>query len=89
MSRVWNAGLVLKLLKSNLYRNTSTASIFPPQSSSNGVRLGTPNTATVTILSNDNAFGIIAFNSVSPVFPRPSSGRLWAEMDLACDDIQI
>ncbi|MBN3277274.1 GPR98 protein, partial [Polyodon spathula] len=27
-----------------------------------GVRLGSPNTATVTILSNDNAFGIISFN---------------------------
>lgn len=38
----------------------------PPvfQSSSNGVTLGTPNKATITILSNDNAFGIIAFNSV-------------------------
>lgn len=34
------------------------------QSSSNGVTLGTPNKATITILSNDNAFGIIAFNSV-------------------------
>ncbi|CAB1321522.1 unnamed protein product [Coregonus sp. 'balchen'] len=33
------------------------------QSSSNGVRLGTPNRATITILSNDNAFGIISFNS--------------------------
>ncbi len=27
--------------------------------------MGTPNTATITILSNDNAFGIISFNSVS------------------------
>ncbi len=27
--------------------------------------VGTPNTATITILSNDNAFGIISFNSVS------------------------
>uniref|UniRef100_A0A3Q2PRU9 Adhesion G-protein coupled receptor V1 n=1 Tax=Fundulus heteroclitus TaxID=8078 RepID=A0A3Q2PRU9_FUNHE len=34
------------------------------QSSSNGVTLGTPNKATITILSNDNAFGIIAFNSI-------------------------
>uniref|UniRef100_A0AAY4AJN8 Calx-beta domain-containing protein n=1 Tax=Denticeps clupeoides TaxID=299321 RepID=A0AAY4AJN8_9TELE len=35
------------------------------QSSSNGVKLGTPNKATITILSNDNAFGIISFNSSS------------------------
>ncbi|KAJ8380590.1 hypothetical protein SKAU_G00013680 [Synaphobranchus kaupii] len=35
------------------------------QSSSNGVTVGTPNTATITILSNDNAFGIISFNSTS------------------------
>ncbi|KAJ8414918.1 hypothetical protein AAFF_G00024410 [Aldrovandia affinis] len=35
------------------------------QSSSNGVTVGTPNTATITILSNDNAFGIISFNSSS------------------------
>lgn len=42
-----------------------TISILPAfQSSSNGVTLGTPNKATITILSNDNAFGIIAFNSV-------------------------
>ncbi|KTG04363.1 hypothetical protein cypCar_00003793 [Cyprinus carpio] len=34
------------------------------QSSSNGVTVGTPNTATITILSNDNAFGIISFNSL-------------------------
>lgn len=34
------------------------------QSSSNGVTVGTPKKATITILSNDNAFGIIAFNSV-------------------------
>uniref|UniRef100_A0A8C9WGZ3 Adhesion G-protein coupled receptor V1 n=1 Tax=Scleropages formosus TaxID=113540 RepID=A0A8C9WGZ3_SCLFO len=33
------------------------------QSSSNGVTLGTPNSATITILSNDNAFGVISFNS--------------------------
>ncbi|KAK9522609.1 hypothetical protein VZT92_019059 [Zoarces viviparus] len=35
------------------------------QSSSNGVTLGTPNKATITILSNDNAFGIVGFNSIS------------------------
>uniref|UniRef100_A0A673Z153 Adhesion G-protein coupled receptor V1 n=1 Tax=Salmo trutta TaxID=8032 RepID=A0A673Z153_SALTR len=40
------------------------------QSSSNGVRLGTPNRATITILSNDNAFGIISFNSVIVDEPR-------------------
>ena len=34
------------------------------QSSSNGVTVVTPNIATITILSNDNAFGIISFNSV-------------------------
>lgn len=38
------------------------------QSSSNGVRLGTPNRATITILSNDNAFGIISFNSVRNIY---------------------
>uniref|UniRef100_A0A8C7IVD8 Adhesion G-protein coupled receptor V1 n=1 Tax=Oncorhynchus kisutch TaxID=8019 RepID=A0A8C7IVD8_ONCKI len=38
------------------------------QSSSNGVRLGTPNRATITILSNDNAFGIISFNSVRKIY---------------------
>uniref|UniRef100_A0A4W6G876 Adhesion G-protein coupled receptor V1 n=1 Tax=Lates calcarifer TaxID=8187 RepID=A0A4W6G876_LATCA len=37
------------------------------QSSSNGVTLGTPNKATITILSNDNAFGIIAFNSTDEI----------------------
>ncbi|XP_056232770.1 adhesion G-protein coupled receptor V1 isoform X2 [Seriola aureovittata] len=37
------------------------------QSSSNGVTLGTPNKATITILSNDNAFGIIAFNSTEEI----------------------
>ncbi|XP_036069486.1 adhesion G-protein coupled receptor V1 isoform X2 [Oryzias melastigma] len=37
------------------------------QSSSNGVILGTPNKATITILSNDNAFGIIAFNSTEEI----------------------
>ncbi|KAK2837424.1 hypothetical protein Q5P01_014636 [Channa striata] len=37
------------------------------QSSSNGVTLGKPNKATITILSNDNAFGIIAFNSTEEI----------------------
>uniref|UniRef100_A0A8D3DRH1 Adhesion G-protein coupled receptor V1 n=1 Tax=Scophthalmus maximus TaxID=52904 RepID=A0A8D3DRH1_SCOMX len=37
------------------------------QSSSNGVTLGTPNKATITILSNDNAFGIVAFNSTEEI----------------------
>ncbi|XP_077457045.1 adhesion G-protein coupled receptor V1 [Stigmatopora argus] len=37
------------------------------QSSSNGVTLGTPSKATITIVSNDNAFGIIAFNSTEEV----------------------
>ncbi|KAI3372466.1 hypothetical protein L3Q82_022949 [Scortum barcoo] len=37
------------------------------QSSSNGVALGTPSKATITILSNDNAFGIIAFNSTKEI----------------------
>ncbi|XP_068617051.1 adhesion G-protein coupled receptor V1 [Brachionichthys hirsutus] len=37
------------------------------QSSSNGVTVGTPNKATITILSNDNAFGIIAFNSTEEI----------------------
>uniref|UniRef100_A0A3Q3W600 Adhesion G-protein coupled receptor V1 n=1 Tax=Mola mola TaxID=94237 RepID=A0A3Q3W600_MOLML len=40
------------------------------QSSSNGVTLGTPNKATITILSNDNAFGIIAFNLIAVDEPR-------------------
>uniref|UniRef100_A0A3B4ZW94 Adhesion G-protein coupled receptor V1 n=1 Tax=Stegastes partitus TaxID=144197 RepID=A0A3B4ZW94_9TELE len=37
------------------------------QNSSNGVTVGTPNKATITILSNDNAFGIIAFNSTEEI----------------------
>ncbi|KAF7670351.1 hypothetical protein LDENG_00010120 [Lucifuga dentata] len=37
------------------------------QSSSNGVTVGTPNKATITILSNDNAFGIIGFNSTEEI----------------------
>ncbi|XP_075324846.1 adhesion G-protein coupled receptor V1 [Odontesthes bonariensis] len=45
------------------------------QSSSNGVTLGTPNKATITILSNDNAFGIIAFNSTEEIIVQESRGR--------------
>ncbi|XP_070689817.1 adhesion G-protein coupled receptor V1 [Pempheris klunzingeri] len=45
------------------------------QSSSNGVTLGTPNKATITILSNDNAFGIIAFNSTEEVVVDEPRGR--------------
>ncbi|KAJ8285558.1 hypothetical protein GJAV_G00028220 [Gymnothorax javanicus] len=41
--------------------------LFRLQSSSNGVTVGTPNTASITILSNDNAFGIISFNSTSMI----------------------
>uniref|UniRef100_A0A8C7IWM3 Adhesion G protein-coupled receptor V1 n=1 Tax=Oncorhynchus kisutch TaxID=8019 RepID=A0A8C7IWM3_ONCKI len=45
------------------------------QSSSNGVRLGTPNRATITILSNDNAFGIISFNSTEQIIVDEPRGR--------------
>ncbi|XP_044225055.1 adhesion G-protein coupled receptor V1 isoform X2 [Thunnus albacares] len=45
------------------------------QSSSNGVKLGTPSKATITILSNDNAFGIIAFNSTEEVIVDEPRGR--------------
>ncbi|XP_028269622.1 adhesion G-protein coupled receptor V1 [Parambassis ranga] len=45
------------------------------QSSSNGVTLGTPNKATITILSNDNAFGIIAFNSTEEIVVDEPRGR--------------
>ncbi|XP_036383544.1 LOW QUALITY PROTEIN: adhesion G-protein coupled receptor V1 [Megalops cyprinoides] len=45
------------------------------QSSSNGVTVGTPNTATITILSNDNAFGIISFNSSSLITVNEPRGR--------------
>uniref|UniRef100_UPI003AAD5B8E adhesion G-protein coupled receptor V1 n=1 Tax=Centroberyx gerrardi TaxID=166262 RepID=UPI003AAD5B8E len=45
------------------------------QSSSNGVTLGTPNKATITILSNDNAFGIIAFNSTEEIIVDEPRGR--------------
>nr|XP_046243039.1 adhesion G-protein coupled receptor V1 [Scatophagus argus] len=45
------------------------------QSSSNGVTLGTPNKATITILSNDNAFGIIAFNSTEEIVVNEPRGR--------------
>uniref|UniRef100_A0A3Q2DXJ8 Adhesion G-protein coupled receptor V1 n=1 Tax=Cyprinodon variegatus TaxID=28743 RepID=A0A3Q2DXJ8_CYPVA len=45
------------------------------QSSSNGVILGTPNKATITILSNDNAFGIIGFNSTAEIVVDESRQR--------------
>uniref|UniRef100_A0A3Q3J0J5 Adhesion G-protein coupled receptor V1 n=1 Tax=Monopterus albus TaxID=43700 RepID=A0A3Q3J0J5_MONAL len=45
------------------------------QSSSNGVTLGTPNKATITILSNDNAFGIIAFNATEEIVVDEPKGR--------------
>uniref|UniRef100_A0A673KXR8 Calx-beta domain-containing protein n=1 Tax=Sinocyclocheilus rhinocerous TaxID=307959 RepID=A0A673KXR8_9TELE len=45
------------------------------QSSSNDVTVGTPNTATITILSNDNAFGIISFNSTSLITVEEPRGR--------------
>ncbi|KAM8865111.1 adhesion G-protein coupled receptor V1 isoform 2-T2 [Synchiropus picturatus] len=45
------------------------------QSSSNGVKVGTPNKATITILSNDNAFGIIAFNSTEEIVVAEPRGR--------------
>ncbi|KAI5088303.1 G-protein coupled receptor 98 isoform X2, partial [Silurus meridionalis] len=45
------------------------------QSSSNGVTVGTPNTARITILSNDNAFGIISFNTTSPITVEEPKGR--------------
>ncbi|XP_042344940.1 adhesion G-protein coupled receptor V1 [Plectropomus leopardus] len=45
------------------------------QSSSNGVTLGTPNKATITILSNDNAFGIVAFNSTEEIVVDEPRGR--------------
>ncbi|XP_051028356.1 adhesion G-protein coupled receptor V1 [Acomys russatus] len=37
------------------------------QKPSENVKLGWPRTATVTILSNDNAFGIISFSTTSPI----------------------
>uniref|UniRef100_A0A8B9KGD3 Adhesion G protein-coupled receptor V1 n=1 Tax=Astyanax mexicanus TaxID=7994 RepID=A0A8B9KGD3_ASTMX len=43
--------------------------------SSNGVTVGTPNTATITILSNDNAFGIISFNSTTLITVEEPKGR--------------
>ncbi|XP_075960449.1 adhesion G-protein coupled receptor V1 [Anarhichas minor] len=45
------------------------------QSSSNGVTLGTPNKATITILSNDNAFGIVGFNSTEDIVVDEPRGR--------------
>uniref|UniRef100_A0A673CT09 Calx-beta domain-containing protein n=1 Tax=Sphaeramia orbicularis TaxID=375764 RepID=A0A673CT09_9TELE len=53
------------------------------QSSSNGVTLGTPNKATITILSNDNAFGIIAFNSTEEiVVSEPRGGSHYVPLTL-------
>ncbi|XP_054629148.1 adhesion G-protein coupled receptor V1 isoform X2 [Dunckerocampus dactyliophorus] len=53
------------------------------QSSSNGVTLGTPNKATITILSNDNAFGIIAFNTTEEVVvDEPRGGNLLVPLTL-------
>ncbi|KAM9822621.1 adhesion G-protein coupled receptor V1 isoform 2-T2 [Syngnathus typhle] len=53
------------------------------QSSSNGVTLGTPNRATITILSNDNAFGIIAFNSTEEVVvDEPRGGNQFVHLTL-------
>ncbi|XP_019908355.3 adhesion G-protein coupled receptor V1 isoform X2 [Esox lucius] len=45
------------------------------QGSSNGVKLGTPNKAYITILSNDNAFGIISFNSTTQIVVDELKGR--------------
>ncbi|XP_026994314.2 adhesion G-protein coupled receptor V1 isoform X1 [Tachysurus fulvidraco] len=45
------------------------------QSSSNGVTVGTPNMARITILSNDNAFGILSFNSTSLITVEEPKGR--------------
>ncbi|XP_068559504.1 adhesion G-protein coupled receptor V1 [Cebidichthys violaceus] len=45
------------------------------QSSSNGVTLGNPNKATITILSNDNAFGIVGFNSTEDIVVDEPRGR--------------
>nr|XP_057927104.1 adhesion G-protein coupled receptor V1 isoform X2 [Doryrhamphus excisus] len=53
------------------------------QSSSNGVTLGTPKKATITILSNDNAFGIIAFNATEEVIvDEPRGGNLFVPLTL-------
>ncbi|KAM8885173.1 adhesion G-protein coupled receptor V1 [Spinachia spinachia] len=45
------------------------------QSSSNGITLGKPNKATITILSNDNAFGIVGFNSSEDIVVEEPRGR--------------
>uniref|UniRef100_A0AAV2MS74 Staphylococcus aureus surface protein A n=1 Tax=Knipowitschia caucasica TaxID=637954 RepID=A0AAV2MS74_KNICA len=45
------------------------------QDSSNGVTIGQPNKATITILSNDNAFGIISFNSTEELVVAEPRGR--------------
>ncbi|XP_059551072.1 adhesion G-protein coupled receptor V1 [Myotis daubentonii] len=45
------------------------------QNPSANVKLGWPRTVTVTILSNDNAFGIISFNMPSSITVREPRGR--------------
>ncbi|XP_048383057.2 adhesion G-protein coupled receptor V1 isoform X4 [Stegostoma tigrinum] len=45
------------------------------QGTSTDVMLGIPNIATVTILSNDNAFGIISFNMSSIIIANEAKGR--------------
>ncbi|XP_016041836.2 adhesion G-protein coupled receptor V1 [Erinaceus europaeus] len=45
------------------------------QKPSTNVKLGWPRTVTVTILSNDNAFGIISFNMLSSVTVNEPRGR--------------
>ncbi|XP_061673206.1 adhesion G-protein coupled receptor V1 isoform X2 [Syngnathoides biaculeatus] len=52
------------------------------QSSSNGVTLGTPNKATITILSNDNAFGIVAFNATEVIVDEPRGGNEFVPLTL-------
>uniref|UniRef100_A0A3B4G959 Adhesion G-protein coupled receptor V1 n=1 Tax=Pundamilia nyererei TaxID=303518 RepID=A0A3B4G959_9CICH len=53
------------------------------QSSSNGVTVGTPKKATITILSNDNAFGIIAFNSTEEIIvDEPRGGNRYVPLTL-------
>ncbi|XP_015216090.2 adhesion G-protein coupled receptor V1 isoform X1 [Lepisosteus oculatus] len=53
------------------------------QSAAPGVRLGLPNTASVTILSNDNAFGIISFNTSSLIpVNEPRGGRQYVPLSL-------
>ncbi|XP_061116243.1 adhesion G-protein coupled receptor V1 [Conger conger] len=53
------------------------------QNPSYGVTVGTPNTATITILSNDNAFGIISFNSSSLItVSEPRDGSQYVPLSL-------